>query len=164
MFRCTSTISKLTRQMDSVRISHSNNNFKGAIFEHKRVSHREGYNYDEFPHEIMELLLSEPFFTRRMNLLGRPDGFMLYGTLVIDFFSTSELLYTNMEVMLRLFRVRPIFHKISDNPNFSLGIGDCSPYKRGVVLKDDYHRRRIWICPYILQWSTITWKQWQRSF
>ena len=69
------------------------NNFKGAISEYKGVSHCEGYDYEEFPDETMEAPLSEPFFTSRMKMLSRPDGFMLYGKLGVDFFSTSELLY-----------------------------------------------------------------------
>ena len=71
-------------------------NFKGAMSEYKWVLHCEGYDYEKFPDEIMEALLSEPFFTRRMKMLSRPDGFMLYGKLGFDFFSTSELLYPNM--------------------------------------------------------------------
>ena len=59
-----------------------------------------------------------------MKLLCRPDGFMLYDNLVIDFFSTSELLYPNMKIRLRLIRPRPNFYLISDNPNVSLGIVD----------------------------------------
>ena len=66
-----------------------------------------------------------PFLTRKMKLLSRPDGFMLYGKLGIDFFSTSELLYPNMKIRLRLIRARPYFYMISENPNVSLGIVDC---------------------------------------
>ena len=61
------------------------NNFKAAISDYKRVLHCEGYDYEEFPDEIVEAPLSEPFFTRRMKM---PDGFMLYGKVGIDFFST----------------------------------------------------------------------------
>ena len=68
------------------------NNFKGAISEYKGVLHCEGYDYEEFLDEFMATLLSELFFTRRMKMLGRPDGFMLYGKLGVDFFSTSEML------------------------------------------------------------------------
>ena len=39
---------------------------------------------------------------------------------------TSELQYPNMKVTIRLIRARPIFYMISDNPNVSLGIVDCS--------------------------------------
>ena len=74
-----------------------------------------------------------------MKLLSRPDGFMLYGKLGINFFSTSELLYPNMKIKLRLIRARPNFYMISDNPNVSLGIVDCSLYTRRIALKDDYH-------------------------
>ena len=77
-------------------------NFEGAISEYKGVLHCEGYDYEKFHDEIMEALLSEPFFTSRMKMLSRPDGFMLYGKLGVDFFSTSELLYPNTKVRLRL--------------------------------------------------------------
>ena len=101
------------------------------------------YDFEEFPDEIMEAPLSEPFFTRKMNLLSRPDGFTLYGNLGIDFFSTSELLYPKMKVRLRLIRARPNFYMIRDNPNVSLGIVDCSLYTRRIALKDDYHKKRM---------------------
>ena len=119
------------------------NNFKGAISEYKGVLHCEQYDYQELPDEIMETPLSEPFFTRRMKMLSRPDGFMLYGKLGVDFFSTSELLYPNMKIRLRLLRARPTFYMISDNPNVSLGIVVCSLYTRRIALKDDYHKTRM---------------------
>ena len=122
--------------------SYISNNFKGAISEYIGVFHCEGYDYEEFPEEIMEAPLSEPFFTR-MKMLSRPDGFMLYGKLGVDFFSTSEFLYPNMKIRLRLIRARAIFYMISDNPNVSLGIVDCSLYTRRIALKDDYHKKRM---------------------
>ena len=61
------------------------NNFKGAISEYKGVLHCERYDYEELPGEIKEAPLSEPFFTRRMKMLSRPDGFMLYGKLGVEF-------------------------------------------------------------------------------
>ena len=91
----------------------------------------------------MEALLSEPFFTRSMKMLSRSHGFMLYGKLGFDFFSTSELLYPNMKIRLRLIRARPNFYMISDNPNVSLGIVVCSLYTRRIALKDDYHKKRM---------------------
>ena len=119
------------------------NNFKEAISEYKGVLHCEGYDYQKFPEEIMEALLSEPFFTRRMKMLSRHDGLMFYGILGVDFFSTSELLYPKMKIRLRLIRARPNFYMISDKPNVSLGIVDCSLYIRLVALKDDYHKKRL---------------------
>ena len=105
--------------------SYISNNFKAAISEHKGVLHCEGYDYEQDPEDISNPL-SDPFFTRRKELLSRPDGFMLYGKLGIDFFSVSELLYPNMRFRLRLIRAKTNFYLISDNPNVSLGIVDCS--------------------------------------
>ena len=74
-------------------------------------------------------------------MLSRPDGFLLYGKLGVDLFSTSELLYPNMKVRLRLMGARRNFYMFSDNPNFSLGIVDCSLYTRCIALEDDYHKK-----------------------
>ena len=122
--------------------SYVSNNFKGAIIEHKGVLHCEGYDYEQDP-EVFANPLPDPFFTRRMKLLSRPDGFMLYGKLGFDFFSTSELLYPNMKISLRLIRAIPNFYMISENPNVSLGIVDCSLYTRRIALEDDYHKKRM---------------------
>ena len=123
--------------------SYISNIFKGAISEYKGVLHCEGYDYEEFTDEIMKAPLWEPFFTRRMKMLSRPDGFMLYGKLGVGFFSTYELLYVNMKIGLRLIRARPNFYMIIDNPNVSLGIVNCSLYTRRIALKDDYQKKRM---------------------
>ena len=122
--------------------SYISNNFKAAISEYKGVLHCEGYDYEQDLEDISNPL-PDPFFTRRMKLLSRPDGFMLYGKLAIDFFSTSELLYPNMKIRLRLTRARPNFYMISDNPNVSLVIVDYSLYTRRIALKDEYHKTRM---------------------
>ena len=62
------------------------NNFKAAISEYKGVLHCEDYDYEQDPEDI-SYSLPDPFFTKRMKLLSRPDGFMLYGILGIDFFN-----------------------------------------------------------------------------
>ena len=61
--------------------SHISNNFKSTLSDYKGVVHCEVYDYEE----DLENLLEGPFFTRRMKLYSRPDGFILYGKLVIDF-------------------------------------------------------------------------------
>ena len=122
--------------------SYISSNFNGAITEYKGVLHFEGYDYEQDPEDITNPL-PEPFFTRRMKLLSRPDGFMLHGKVGIVFFSTSELLYPNMKIRLRLIRARSNFYMNSDNPNVSLGIVDCSLYTRRIALKDDYHNKRM---------------------
>ena len=84
------------------------NNFKAAISEYKRVLHCEGYDYEQNPEDIANPL-TDPVFTRRMKLLSRLEGFMLYGKLGIAFFSTSELLYPNMKLRLRLIKAKSNF-------------------------------------------------------
>ena len=118
------------------------NNFKGAISDYRGVLHCEGYDFEEDPEDGLNTPLFAPFFQRRMKLLSRPNGFMLYGKLGVDFFTTSELLYPNMKVRIRLIRSRPNFYMISENPHVSLGIVDCSLYTRRVALKDEYHKKR----------------------
>ena len=124
-------------------------NFKGADFDYKGVLHCEAYDYEDFPDEFTEAPSCERFFTRRMKTRSRPD-FMLYGKLGVDFLSTSELLYPNMKIRLRLIRARPNFYKISDNPNVSLGFVDCSLYTRCIALKYDYRKKRLDMLAYTL--------------
>ena len=64
--------------------SYISNNFKAHISENKGVLHCEGYDYEHDPEDNSNPL-PEPFFTRRMKLLSRPGGFMLYVKLGIDF-------------------------------------------------------------------------------
>ena len=136
--------------------SYISNNFKGAISEYKGVLHCKGYDYEEFPDGIMEAPLYEPFFTRRMKKISRPDVFMLFAKLGVDFFSTSELFYPNMKIRLRLIRAKPNFYMISDNPNVSLGIVDCSLYTRRIALKDDYHKKRMDMLALTI-WKLLQW-------
>ena len=128
--------------------SYFSNNFEAAISEYKGVLHCEGYDYEQDPEDISNPL-PDPFFTRRTKLLSKPDGFMLYGKLGIDFFSTSELLYPNMKIRLRPIRARPNFYMISDNPNVSLGIVGCSLYTRRIALKEDYRKKRMDMLAYV---------------
>ena len=119
--------------------SHISSNFKSTLSDYNGVLHCERYDYEEDPQNVLE----GPFFNRIMKLYSRPDGFMLYGKLGIDFLTTSELLYPNMKVRIRLIRARPNFYMLCENPNVSLGIVDCSLYTRPVMLKEDYHKKRM---------------------
>ena len=85
-----------------------------------------------------------------MKMLSRPGDFMLYGKLGVDFFSTSELLYPNMKVILRLIRARPTSYLISNNPNVGIGIVDCSLYNRRYARRDEHHNKRIDMLAYTL--------------
>ena len=88
-------------------------------------------------------------------MLIRPDGFILFGYFVVDFFSTSELLYPCLKFKLRLFRARPNFDMISDIPNVNLGNVDFSAHTRRIALKDDYHKKRVNILRILLRNSSI---------
>ena len=48
-----------------------------------------------------------------------------------------------MKTKLRLIRAGPNFHIVSDKPNVSLGIVDCSLHTRCFALKDGYHKKRM---------------------
>ena len=76
-------------------------------------------------------------------------------------FLTSELLCPNMELRLRLIRARLSFYMISDKPNVSLGIVDCSLYTRRIALKGDYHKKRMDTLAYAPV-EKIIWRLWQR--
>ena len=118
--------------------SHISNIFKNTLSDYKGVLHCERYDNEEDPEKRLE----GPFFTGRMKLYSRLDGFMIYGKLGIDFLTTSELLYPNMKVRIRLIGGRQNFYMISENPNVGLGIVDCSLYTRRVMLKEHYHKKR----------------------
>ena len=60
------------------------NNSKGAISENKKVWNFDGYDYEEFPDEIMKHLCLNPFLLGK-KMFSRPDGFMLYGKLGLTF-------------------------------------------------------------------------------
>ena len=117
--------------------SHLSNNFKSTLSDYKGVLHCERYDFEE----DQENLVEGPFFTRKMKLYSRPVGYMLNGNLSIDFLTTSEPLYPNMKVRIRLIRAPPNFYMIRENPNVSLGNVDYSLYTRRVMLKEDNHKR-----------------------
>ena len=111
--------------------------------------HCESYDFEANPDDIQDSPLSDPFFSKRLKKLLRSEGFTLYGKFGADFFTTSESLYPNMKVRIRLIRARHNFYMISDNPNVSLAIVDCSLYTRRIGLKDDYHKKRMDMLAYV---------------
>ena len=127
-----SIFSNFELQINSQQLQNSNEvyahsayisiNLKEAISEYKRVLHCDGYDYEKFPVEFMEGLLTEPFFTRRIKLINGSDGCLLCGKL--DFFSTSKMLHPNTKNRVQLIIARPYFYIISGNPNVSHGIVD----------------------------------------
>ena len=143
MLKCSLTISSFTIPMDSM---HTSFTFQTTL--RQPSLNRRGFCIVKpmTMNRILRILVTPyliPSFKKRRKLLSRPDGLMLYGKLCIDFFSTSELLYPNMKIRLRLIRARPNFYMISDNPNVRLGIVGCSFYTRRIALKGDYHKKRM---------------------
>ena len=57
------------------------NTFKEGSCEYTGVLQFEKHRYEDFPDKIMESPAFETFLTRRMRMLSRSDGFMLYGKL-----------------------------------------------------------------------------------
>ena len=149
MLICTSTISKFTTLMDCMRT----NLLFPATSREPCLNTRDfgtatGTTMNNFLMKLWKRLCLNLFFTRRMKMLSKLDGFMLYGKLGVEFFSTSNCYIQNMKIRLRLFRARPIFYMVSDNPNVSLGIVDCSLYTRRIAIKDDYHEKRMGMLAY----------------
>ena len=96
--------------------SYVSNNFKRTIAENTTVLHCDLYGYEECLDEIVDVWLSEPFSTRRMKKFGRPDGFMLYEKLGVEFLSTFGLLYPN----IKRSRARPDFYILATTPSLVL--------------------------------------------
>ena len=63
---------------------------KVVVSENKVALNFKVQYYEETPDQIMEAPLSEPVFTK---IFTRPDGFMLYDIIRVDFFSTFNFLY-----------------------------------------------------------------------
>ena len=91
----------------------------------------------------MEAPLSKTFFTRRVELVSRSNGFKLYSKLGVECLSTTELLFPKRKLRLQLIRARPIFNMISDTTNVSLGIVDRSICVLRIALMYDYHKKRM---------------------
>ena len=113
MQNCALTTAKSKIKTDFMLKNRFSNSFKSTLTDYKEVLHCEGYDYEDEQENFREC----PFFTRGMKLYSRTDRFKLYGKLCIDFLTTSELLYPNMKVLIRLIPARPNFCIISDNPN-----------------------------------------------
>ena len=137
MLRCTSTISNITTLMGCMpttltcRATSREPSLNTGTFCTTRGTIIKNFLIKLWTHPCLNS------FSQELKILSRPDGFMLYDQLGLDFFSTSELLNLILKIRL-LIRARPNFYRNSDNPNVSLGNVDCSLYTRPIALKDDY--------------------------
>ena len=83
-------------------------------------------------------------FTDRANSLGTGITFSLYGRLAIDLFTCEKLLLPKTKVRIKLIRARPNFYMLSDNPNVSLKIVDCSLFTRRILVAEPNHHCLQW--------------------
>ena len=123
--------------------SYISNTFKRAISAYKRVWHCKGYDYGKFLEESMEAPLLEPFLTRRIKMVSRPDGFLLYGKLKVDFFSTSEL-YRNNEISPQIIRPEIFFLWLAKTA--TLVLDGMIVHFRLVVLLSKTSVTKKWTC------------------
>ena len=79
-------------------------------------------------------------FTDRANSLGTGIAFSLHWRLAIDLFTCEKLLLPNIKVRIKLIRGRPNFYMLSDNPNVSLKIVDCSLFTRRILVAEPNHQ------------------------
>ena len=131
------------------------NNFPSTLADNKGVLHCEVYDFEEDPEHLLEV----PFLTRRMKLYSRPDGFLLYGGLVIDRLTILELLYPNIKIQFRLIRAWPNFYMISDNPNVCWVLWTVLSTLGEWWSKNTFTERE-WLKKLMLQFRTTTWTQW----
>ena len=104
----------------------------------------------------MDAALSEAFFKRRLKKLNKPDGFVLYGKLSVDFFSISELLYPYMKIKLRLIKARLNFTGLAMTPNLVLE-KLIARFTLVVLLSRLSITKKEWIFLHLLLWSSTIW-------
>ena len=59
-------------------------------------------------------------------------------------FTCEKLLLTNTKVRIKLFRARPNFYMLSDNPKSSLKIVDCLLFTRKILIAEPNHQYLQW--------------------
>ena len=97
------------------------------------------YSFEEYP-DAFDMHL----FTDRANSLGTGITFSLYGRLAIDLFTCEKLLLPDTKARSKLIRARPNFYMLSDNPNVSLKIFDCSLFTRRISVAEPNHQYVQW--------------------
>ena len=98
-----------------------------------------GYSFEEYPDAF-----DMHSFTDRANSLGTGISFSLYGRLSVDLFTCEKLLLPKTKVRIKLIRARPNFYILSDNPNVSLNIFDCSLFTKRILVAEPNHQDSQW--------------------
>ena len=115
------------------------NEFNSSAVSNKGILACHGYSFEENP-DAFDMYP----FTDRANSLGTGITFSLYGRLAIDLFTCEKLLLPNTKVRIKLIRARPNFYMLSDNPNVSLKIVDCSLFTRRILVAEPNHQYLQW--------------------
>ena len=96
-------------------------------------------------------------FTRRMQMLTRPDDLMLHGKCGVDFFSTSELQYRIRKFRLRVIRTRHNFILSTKTQLLVLELLIVH-FTLVVVLSGMIITRNEWTCLHIFLQSSTKWR------
>ena len=115
------------------------NEFNLSAVSNKGILACHGYSFEEYP-DAFEM---HPV-TDRANFLGTGITFSLYWRLAIDLFTCEKLLLPKTKVRIELIRARPNFYMLSDNPNVSLKIVDCSLFPRRILVAEPNHQYLQW--------------------
>ena len=116
----------------------SNEINSSAVINQRRLSCH-GYTFEEYPAAFHMYP-----FTERANSLGSRIIFSLYGRPAIDLFTCEKLLLPKTKVRIKLNRARPNLYMLSDNPNVSLKIVDCSLFTRRILVAEPSHQYLQW--------------------
>ena len=146
---CISTISIVTFSTDFMCTS-----FAFLVISYSGVSHCDGYDFEESPVEIMDAHLSELFFTKRMKMLSRPDGFMIYGQRGFNF---SPLLNCCIQIWKLGYDWSEAdlnFTRLVTTPTLVLDLL-IARFMLVVLLLMLIIRKKDWICFHTLLWSSI---------
>ena len=115
------------------------NEFNSSAVSNKGILACHGYSFEEYP-----VAFDMHPFTDSANSLGTGITFSLYGRLAIDLFICEKILLPKTKVRIKLIRARPNFYMLSDNPNVSLKIADCSLFTRKVLVAEPNHQNLQW--------------------
>ena len=117
----------------------TSNEFNSSALSNKGILACHGYSFEEYP----DAFDMHPF-TDRASSLATGIPFSLYGWFALDLFTCEKLLLPNTKVRIELIRARPSFYMLSDNPNVSLKIVDCSLFTRRILVAEPNHQYLQW--------------------
>ena len=107
------------------------------------------FDQAEIFQRIVGAPLSQFSLTKAPEKLSWHNGFIFDVEVKVDFFCSSDVLYTNMKVRLNLIRDRSLKFVISISPNVSLGSVGCLLHTQRLARKGDFHKKTMDVFAYI---------------